>query len=55
MYSAATFAMLREVGWPPFRVVSLVFFWIAFAAWLLVALLALRRAQMGWPRVRATR
>src|SRR6185312_16003899 len=36
MYSAATFAMTVETGWRPFQTASLVFFWIGFAAWLLV-------------------
>ncbi|RDH79018.1 C4-dicarboxylate ABC transporter [Mycolicibacterium moriokaense] len=35
MYSSATFATGVETGWQPLRTVSLVFFWIAFAAWLL--------------------
>jgi tellurite resistance protein TehA-like permease len=39
MYSAATYAMFVELGWPGFRVVSLAFCWIALAAWLAVALL----------------
>jgi tellurite resistance protein TehA-like permease len=38
MYSAATFAMAAETGWSALRVVSLVFFWIALAAWLLTLL-----------------
>ena len=37
MYSAATYAMAGETGWRTLTVVSLVFFWIAFAAWLIVA------------------
>jgi tellurite resistance protein TehA-like permease len=48
MYSAATYAMAIETGWSALRTVSLVYLWIASAAWLLVALLALlgfRRAQ----------
>jgi tellurite resistance protein TehA-like permease len=48
MYSSASFAMTIETRWRPFQAVSLVFFWIAFAAWLLVALaavVAFRRAQ----------
>lgn len=40
MYSAATFAMTIETGWQPFETLSAVFFWIAFAAWLTVALAA---------------
>ena len=37
MYSSATYAMAVETGWRWFLVVSLVFFWIALAAWLVVA------------------
>jgi tellurite resistance protein TehA-like permease len=37
MYSAATFAMARETGAAAFVTVSLVFFWVAFAVWLIVA------------------
>ena len=37
MYSSATYAMAVETGWRWFVVVSLVFFWIAFVAWLIVA------------------
>lgn len=33
MYSSATFAMAGEVRLAPLRVVSLVFFWVALAAW----------------------
>lgn len=44
MYSAATFAMARELGWPPLSTVSLVFFWLAFTLWLLT-LLRFRRAS----------
>lgn len=35
MYSAATFAMAGETGWRWLTAVSLVFFWVALAAWLL--------------------
>jgi hypothetical protein len=35
MYSSATFATAVEMGWHPLTTISLVFFWIAFAAWLL--------------------
>lgn len=49
MYSAATFAMLTETKWHPFRTVSLAFFWVALVAWSAVALAAavelIRRAQ----------
>jgi tellurite resistance protein TehA-like permease len=37
MYSSATYAMKVETGWRPFKMASGVFFWVAFAAWLLVA------------------
>jgi tellurite resistance protein TehA-like permease len=36
MYSAATFAMSRETGVAAFVTASVVFFWVAFAAWLIV-------------------
>lgn len=39
MYSAATYAMALETGWRSLVAVSLVFFWIAFAAWVTVAFL----------------
>jgi hypothetical protein len=38
MYSSATFATAVETGWRPLTTISLVFFWIALAAWLLTAL-----------------
>lgn len=37
MYSAATFAMSRETAVAALVTVSLVFFWVAFAAWVIVA------------------
>ena len=43
MYSSATYAMSVETGWRWFTIVSLAFFWIAFAAWLTVAAEALLR------------
>lgn len=36
MYSSATYAMFVETGWRTFVIVSLVFFWIALAAWIFV-------------------
>ncbi|MDT5079128.1 MAG: hypothetical protein QOJ80_3765 [Mycobacterium sp.] len=42
MYSAATFAMAGETGWTGLSTASLVFFWIAFALWLLTLLPLLR-------------
>ncbi|MDT5005329.1 MAG: hypothetical protein QOJ24_2505 [Mycobacterium sp.] len=38
MYSSATFATAVETGWRPLTTSSLVFFWIALAAWLLTSL-----------------
>lgn len=38
MYSAATHSMALETGWTPLRTISLVFFWIALTAWLIVAI-----------------
>ncbi|MET0700528.1 MAG: tellurite resistance/C4-dicarboxylate transporter family protein [Mycobacterium sp.] len=43
MYSSATFAMARETGVAAFGTVSLVFFWVAFAAWVVVAFSGFRR------------
>jgi tellurite resistance protein TehA-like permease len=37
MYSSATFATAVETGWHPLTTISLTFFWIAFAAWLLTS------------------
>jgi tellurite resistance protein TehA-like permease len=38
MYASATYAIYLEIGWPWLTVVSLVFFWIALAAWAVVFL-----------------
>jgi tellurite resistance protein TehA-like permease len=43
MYSSATYATAVETGWRWLTVVSLVFFWIALAAWTLTAVHALSR------------
>jgi tellurite resistance protein TehA-like permease len=43
MYSAATYATAVETGWRWLTIVSLVFYWIAFVAWLLTALHSLMR------------
>ncbi|CAN5564644.1 tellurite resistance/C4-dicarboxylate transporter family protein [soil metagenome] len=48
MYSAATFAMARETGVSAFVTVSLVFFWVAFAVWVVVA-----AGFLGFRRVRS--
>lgn len=50
MYSTATFAMRLETGWRPLQTVSLVFFWISVAAWLLVAVAACQRARKAGTR-----
>ena len=36
MYSAASYAMAAEIAAPSLATVSLVFFWDALAAWLIV-------------------
>ena len=51
MYSSATYATAVETGWPWLATVSLVFFWIAFAAWMLTAVHAILR--IGSPPVPA--
>jgi len=43
MYSSATDATAVETGWTWLRSVSLVFFWIALVAWVIVALRSLSR------------
>ena len=51
MYSAASYATGVETGWRSLTVVSLVFFWIAFAAWVIVAIDSprrFRRAGVSW-------
>jgi tellurite resistance protein TehA-like permease len=53
MYSSATYAMALETGWRWFIAISLTFFWIAFAAWLIVAaeeLLRFRRLRAAGTR-----
>jgi tellurite resistance protein TehA-like permease len=40
MYSSATFAMSIETGWHSFATVSLVAFWVAVTAWVIVAVAA---------------
>ncbi len=45
MFSAATFAMAAETGWCGLNTISLVFFWVALAAWVILTaggLLSLR-------------
>ncbi len=48
MYSAATHAMALETGWPSLTTISLVFFWIAFAAWLIVTVGGVQVAFVRW-------
>jgi tellurite resistance protein TehA-like permease len=43
MYSAASHAMAAELGLPSMETVSLVFFWNAFAVWLIVVIAGLLR------------
>lgn len=43
MYSSATYATAVETGWRWLTTVSLVVFWIAFGAWVIVAVESLRR------------
>lgn len=43
MYSSATYAMAVETGWRWLIAVSLVFFWIAFATWVIVAIVVISR------------
>ena len=38
MYSSATYATAVETGWRWLTAVSLAFFWISFAAWIIVAI-----------------
>ena len=55
MYSAASYAMAAEIDQRSLITVSLVFFWDALAAWLIVVvagLLRLRRALVVSPRER---
>jgi hypothetical protein len=50
MYSAATYTMAAELGQPSLITVSLVFFWDALAAWLIVVIagvLLARRAVIS--------
>ncbi|MGH3676294.1 MAG: tellurite resistance/C4-dicarboxylate transporter family protein [Mycobacterium sp.] len=50
MYSAATYAMAVETGWQPLTTISLVFFWIAFTAWTIVAIAGLLRFRRATVR-----
>jgi hypothetical protein len=48
MYSAATYAMATELSRRSLITVSLVFFWDALAAWLIVVGAGLLRAGLPW-------
>ncbi len=50
MYSSATYATAVETGRRALTMVSLAFFWFAFAAWLLTCCAALLRFRRGWLR-----
>jgi tellurite resistance protein TehA-like permease len=50
MYSAATFAMAREIGVSALVTVSLVFFWVAFAVWVVVAVAGSLRFRRAFDR-----
>jgi tellurite resistance protein TehA-like permease len=45
MYSSATYASAIETGWLALRAISMVFFWIALAAWTVVAIGVVRRCS----------
>jgi tellurite resistance protein TehA-like permease len=58
MYSSATYATAVETGWHWLTTVSLAFFWIAFVAWIIVAiesLLRFRRSRAADARSGPTR
>jgi tellurite resistance protein TehA-like permease len=58
MYSSATYATAVETGWHWLTTVSLAFFWIAFVAWIIVAigsLLRFRRSRAADARSGQTR
>jgi tellurite resistance protein TehA-like permease len=55
MYSAATYAMASEIHRPSLTTVSLVFFWDALAAWLIVVFAGLRRLWRVLASARANR
>jgi tellurite resistance protein TehA-like permease len=55
MYSAATYAMAAEIHRPSLTTVSLVFFWDALAAWLIVVFAGLLRLRRVLASARANR
>jgi tellurite resistance protein TehA-like permease len=50
MYSSATYASAVETGWLALRAISMAFFWIAFAAWVVVALAGVARVSANRSR-----
>lgn len=50
MYSSATYATAMETEWRALSTLSLVFFWIAFAAWLVTSCATLLRFRRENPR-----
>lgn len=50
MYSAASHAMAGETGWHGLPSISAVFFWVAFATWLVVSIAGVLRFTARWPR-----
>jgi tellurite resistance protein TehA-like permease len=53
MYAAATYAMAVDTGWSALPTVSLVFFWIACVAWVVVAVGLLLRCLRSRPDARS--
>ena len=45
MYSSVSHAMAIETGWPVLPMVSLIFFWVAFASWAVVAIAGMLRLR----------
>jgi tellurite resistance protein TehA-like permease len=50
MYSSATFATAVETGWRPLTTISLAFFWVALATWLVTFLLTSLRIGRAYTR-----
>jgi hypothetical protein len=48
MYSSATFATVVETGWHRLTAISLAFFWVALAAWLVTSLVTSLRFRRAW-------
>jgi tellurite resistance protein TehA-like permease len=50
MYSSATYASAVETGWPALRSISMLFCWIALAAWTVVAFVGVARVSASRSR-----